>query len=78
MGGGSDYMYGLHYGKARHDGLIRLYSTDRGSVNRVYEFSWGIPGTPITKHRKDKDDESPFPHDISLFATLPVSNMEIE
>lgn len=73
MGGGSDYMYGLHYGKARHDGLIRLYSTDRGSVNRVYEFSWGIPGTPITRHRKDKDDEpvivlsdSDLPPDVSI------------
>lgn len=45
MGGGSDYMYGLHYGRGRNDGLIRLYGADRGSVNQVYEFFW--TGSPL-------------------------------
>jgi len=40
MGGGSDYMYGQHFGDARNDGIVRFYSTDRGSVNRVYEYTW--------------------------------------
>ncbi|HLG40611.1 MAG TPA: hypothetical protein VI461_13125, partial [Chitinophagaceae bacterium] len=43
MGGGTDYMYGLHFGRGRNDGLIRFYSADRGSVNRVYEFTWTVP-----------------------------------
>jgi hypothetical protein len=46
MGGGSDYMYGLHYGTGRNDGIIRFYGADRGSVNRVYEFTWTIPIIP--------------------------------
>jgi hypothetical protein len=46
MGGGTDYMYGLHYGRGRNDGLIRFYSADRGSVNRVYEFTWTVPIIP--------------------------------
>lgn len=43
MGGGTDYMYGLHFGEGRNDGLIRLYGADRGSVNQVYEYSWTSP-----------------------------------
>jgi hypothetical protein len=45
LGGGSDYMYGLHYGTGRNDGRIRLYGADRGSVNRVYEYTWTAPDT---------------------------------
>jgi hypothetical protein len=40
LGGGGEYMYGMHFGKGRNDGLVRLYGADRGSLNRVYEFSW--------------------------------------
>jgi hypothetical protein len=40
MGGGTDYMYGQHFGNGRNDGVIRFYSADRGSVNRVYEYTW--------------------------------------
>jgi hypothetical protein len=43
MGGGPDYMYGLHFGDGRNDGRMRLYSADRGSVNSVYEFTWTEP-----------------------------------
>ena len=53
MGGGSDYMYGLHYGTARNDGIIRFYGADRGSVNRVYEFTWTVP--LITSIREEDD-----------------------
>ncbi len=40
MGGGGQYMYGMHFGKGRNDGQIRLYGADRGTLNQVYEFSW--------------------------------------
>jgi hypothetical protein len=43
MGGGPDYMYGLHFGDGRNDGRMRLYGADRGSVNTVYEYSWLEP-----------------------------------
>ncbi len=43
MGGGSDYLYGLHYGNGRNDGVLRLYGADRGAVNRVYEYTWTTP-----------------------------------
>jgi hypothetical protein len=43
MGGGSDYLYGLHYGYGRNDGVLRLYGADRGAVNRVYEYTWTTP-----------------------------------
>lgn len=54
MGGGSDYMYGLHYGTGRNDGVIRFYGADRGSVNRVYEFTWTVP-SPLVFMRKDSE-----------------------
>ncbi|MBL7738170.1 MAG: hypothetical protein JNK14_03055 [Chitinophagaceae bacterium] len=54
MGGGSDYMYGLHYGTGRNDGVIRFYGADRGSVNRVYEFTWTAP-SPIVFMRKENE-----------------------
>jgi hypothetical protein len=57
MGGGSDYMYGLHYGTGRNDGVIRFYGADRGSVNRVYEFTWTAP-SPLVFMRKE--DESGY------------------
>jgi hypothetical protein len=53
MGGGSDYMYGLHYGAGRNDGVIRFYGADRGSVNRVYEFTWTVP---LITYIKEEDD----------------------
>lgn len=40
MGGGSDYMYGQHFGDGRNDGIVRFYTADRGAVNRVYEYTW--------------------------------------
>lgn len=49
MGGGSDYMYGLHYGKPRGDGVIRFYGADRGAVNRVYEYTWTTPPAADTQ-----------------------------
>jgi hypothetical protein len=43
MGGSTDYMYGLHFGTARNDSLIRVYGADRGSLNKVYEYTWSTP-----------------------------------
>jgi hypothetical protein len=40
LGGGGQYMYGMHFGKGHNDGLLRLYGADRGTLNRVYEFVW--------------------------------------
>jgi hypothetical protein len=54
MGGGSDYMYGLHYGAGRNDGVIRFYGADRGTVNRVYEFTWTVP-SPLVFMRKENE-----------------------
>ncbi|HEY6504384.1 MAG TPA: Ig-like domain-containing protein [Chitinophagaceae bacterium] len=54
MGGGSDYMYGLHYGTGRNDGVIRFYGADRGSVNRVYEFTWTAPSPLVFWRRKNE------------------------
>lgn len=38
LGGGSDYMYGFHFGDARGDGLTRLYGASFNT--QVYEYSW--------------------------------------
>jgi hypothetical protein len=40
LGGGGEYMYGMHFGRGRNDGLLRLYGADRGTLNQVYEFTW--------------------------------------
>ena len=40
LGGGGQYLYGMHFGEGRNDGLLRLYGADRGTLNRVYEFTW--------------------------------------
>jgi len=42
LGGGSGYMYGMHYGDGRNDGQIRLYGASFNE--RVYEYTW--PGGP--------------------------------
>jgi hypothetical protein len=46
MGGGTDYLYGFHYGVGRNDGLLRLYGADRGTINQVYEYSWSGSAPP--------------------------------
>jgi uncharacterized protein DUF4082/concanavalin A-like lectin/glucanase superfamily protein/Big-like domain-containing protein/galactose oxidase-like protein/Kelch motif protein len=43
MGGSTDYMYGLHFGTGRNDSVIRVYGADRGTLNKVYEYTWSTP-----------------------------------
>ncbi len=38
LGGGSDYLYGLHFGRGRNDGTIRLYGASFNT--QVYEYTW--------------------------------------
>lgn len=53
LGGGPEYMYGLHFGPGRGDGLYRVYGASRGSLNQVYEFSWSTPLPPDTMPPSD-------------------------
>lgn len=38
LGGGSDYLYGFHFGRASGDGSIRMYGASFNT--RVYEYAW--------------------------------------